>query len=224
MQALKASPEHEVSQEPEQEVIVEEPQPQNQGPRVYTVADFERWWARSEELNSILRRLPRDVIAAAGMENRREQLLERWEDLETPEIDESEVDEEMLGALMSWIRDSETLIHYIIYTRDITAEHGGEATANDTGVPTATASAPAAPSRPAPVVPSLQVINSMSEAIGVKEDWHWPWLEGWDDPEKRERILKPKKKKEKKLTFKRAATMGALGAGAVYVFARYLDE
>lgn len=223
MQALKASPEHEASQEAQEEVIVEEPQPQNQGPRVYTVAEFERWWARSEELNSILRRLPRDVISAAGMGNRRAQLLERWEDLETPEVDDIEVEEEVLGALLSWIRDSETLIHYIIYTRDLTSEHGGEATANDTGKETtATASAP--PSRPAPIVPATRIINSMSEAIGVQEDWHWPWIEGWDDPDKRKSIINPKKKKGKKLTMKRAATMGALGAGAVYVFSRYLDE
>lgn len=224
MEALKASPEYEAQEEAQ----VEDAQPPPEAaPRVHTIADFEQWWTRSEELDSILRRLPRDVVSAADMGNRRSQLLERWEDLETPEVNDEEVDEEVLGALLSWIRDSETLIHYIIYTRDVRRDHDQDgATANDTDIPTsASASAPTvdSPLR-APIQPSLSVVNTISEVPGVNENWRWPWITGWDDPDARNQILHPKKKKKAKLTVKRAATMGALGAGAVYVFSRYLDE
>lgn len=222
MEALKASPEHEV-QEDQEEAQMDEAQSEPAAPRVHTIVDFERWWTRSEELNSILRRLPRDVVTAASMGNRREQLLERWEDLETPDVEENEVDEEVLGALLSWIRDSETLIHYIIYTRDVRGDHSQEGTANDTEAPAA-ASAQAVPQRQPLITPSLNVISTIDDAPGVSEDWHWPWIAGWDDPDRRKQILNPKKKKKAPLTLKRAATMGALGAGAVYVFSRYLDE
>lgn len=223
MQALAASPEVIEDREEEKEVEMEESRRHEpESPRVYTIDEFERWWARSEELNSILRRLPHDVVAAAAMENRRAQLLERFEDLETPELDEEFVDEEMAGALQSWIRDSETLIHYIIYTRDVTRESTPDArTANDpveAGVPAGSAKPPA------PIRPALNVIRTLDDAPGVSDEWHWPWIDGWDDPDKRQQILNPKKKKGKKMSIKRAATMTALGAGAVYVFSRYLDE
>lgn len=223
MLALKADPNHKA--EPKVDDAAKK-SVKDEAPQVYTIDDFERWFVRSEELNSILRRLPLKVVSAAGMANRRDQLLETWEDLETPELDESEVDDDMMGDLLSWVKDSETLIHYIVYTRNTNGvpEVGGKesAKASNDGVPEASSLPPQTvepSSRPGP-----QVIASMSGAPGVTGQWHWPWIEGWDDLEKREGIINPKKAKPKKMSLKRAATMTALGAGAVYVMARYMDE
>ena len=168
--------------------------------------EFERFWARSEELNSVLRRLPRQAVLNAGMQHRREQLLERWGDLEAPGLVDDEIGSDMVGALRSWIHDSETLIRYIIFTTD-------------------TGTAPEKNSTPAnelPTAPRLAPVESLAQAPAVTEKWHWPWLEGWDDVKKRKRILNPKKKKESSL--RRKLMYGALGAGAVYIGAKYLDE
>lgn len=237
MQALKADPLYEQAEKAEQakEAEVEETveaeeatvTPEAEGPRAPTIDEFERWWTRSEELESILRRLPRDVVSAASMGNRREQLIERWEDLETPALDE-EVDEDMHGELMSWIRDSETLIHYIIYTRDVRGDDataGTESASNDTAASTeepVVAEAP--PAASASTQSSLRVIGSIDDAPGVSMDWKWPWIQGWDDPDRRKKILNPKSKKGKKMSLKRAATYSAIGAGAVFMISRYIDE
>lgn len=235
MQALKADPQYEDEKAEEAEVeeaveaeevtVTLEPE-EAVAP---TIDEFERWWVRSEELESIMRRLPRDVVSAASMGNRREQLLERWEDLETPTLDE-EVDEDMHGELMSWIRDSETLIHYIIYTRNTRGDNatsGPESASNDTATATtASADEPIVAEAPkaASAQSSLRVIDSIEEAPGVSVNWKWPWIQGWDDPEQRRRILNPKSKKGKKMSLKRAATYSAIGAGAVFMISRYIDE
>jgi len=177
---------------------------EEKGSSGYTPEQFERWWVRSEELRSVLQRLPRQAVINAGMQHRREQLLERWEDLETPGLDDDVIDTDMVGALRLWIHDSETLIRYIIFTGDTAADEGAE------------------PANELPTAPRLAVVDSLSDAPAVTEEWHWPWIKGWDDPVKRRRILNPKKKKETSL--KRKLFYGALGAGAVYIGARYLDE
>lgn len=236
MQALKADPQIEAEQAEQaevQEAVGSEEAtvtPEAEGPRAPTIDEFERWWTRSEELESILRRLPRDVVSAASMGNRREQLLERWEDLETPALDE-EVDEDMYGELMSWIRDSETLIHYIIYTRDVRGDDataGAESASNDTTTSTTSAEEPvvaeAPPAASVSTQSSLRVIGSIDDAPGVSMDWKWPWIQGWDDLDRRKKILNPKSKKGKKMSLKRAATYSAIGAGAVFMISRYIDE
>lgn len=231
MQALKADPQYEAEEAEVKEAVEAEEAtvtPEADEPRAPTIDEFERWWVRSEELESILRRLPRDVVSAASMGNRREQLLERWEDLETPTLDE-EVDEDMYGEMMSWIRDSETLIHYIIYTRDVRGDDataGTESASNDTTASTeepVVAEAPPATASTS-TQSSLRVIGSIDEAPGVSLNWKWPWIEGWDDPDQRNKILNPKSKKGKKMSLKRAATYSAIGAGAVFMISRYIDE
>ena len=174
----------------------------------YTPEEFERWWARSEELHSVLRRLPRQAVINSGMQRRREQLLERWEELDAPGLDDDEIGSDMVGALRSWIHDSETLVRYIIFT-------------GDTGTTAAAEGAPK-PANGLPSAPRLAPVESLANAPAVTEKWHWPWLKGWDDPAKRKLILHPRKKKETSL--KRKLLFGALGAGAIYVGAKYLDE
>ena len=78
------------------------------------------------------------------------------------------------------------------------------------------------PANELPSAPRFAPVESLADAPAVTDAWHWPWLKGWDDPVKRNRILNPKAKKETSL--RRKLMYGILGAGAVYVGARYLDE
>lgn len=174
---------------------------------VCTPEDFERWWARSEELHSVLTRLPSRLVVNAGMQHRCQTLLERWDDLEAPGLDDDEIDPNLVGALRSWIHDTEVLIRYIISTED-----------TGTGPTTAAAEVPAN----LPTAPRLATLETTEDAPAVTEQWHWPWIDGWDDPKKRKRILSPKEKKE--ISLKRKLIFAALGAGAIYAGAKYMDE
>lgn len=174
---------------------------------VCTPEDFERWWARSEELHSVLMRLPSRLVVNAGMQHRHQTLLERWDDLEAPGLDDSEIDPNLVGALRSWIHDTEVLIRYIISTED-----------TGTGPTTAAAEMPAN----LPSAPRFATVEDTEDAPAVTEKWHWPWIAGWDDAQKRKRLLNPKEKKE--ISFKRKLIFAALGASALYAGAKYLDE
>jgi hypothetical protein len=177
---------------------------------VVTPEDFERWWARSEELYDVLRRLPGRLVVKAGMQHRHQVLLERWGDLETPRLDDDEIDLNLVGALRSWIHDAEIFIRYIISTED-----------TGTGPTTAEAGGSQMPAN-MPTAPRLAPVETTELAPAVTQKWHWPWVEGWDDPKKRKHILSPKEKKETSL--KRRLIFAALGVGAVYAGAKYLDE
>lgn len=175
--------------------------------KVCTPEDFERWWARSEELHSVLMRLPGHLVVKAGMQHRHQTLLERWEDLEAPGLDEDEIDTHLVGTLRSWIHDAEILIRYIISTED-------------TGTGPTTAAAEMSANLPS--APRLAPVDTIDEAPAVTQTWHWPWIEGWDDKQKRKRILNPKEKGE--TSMKRKLIYAALGIGVVYAGAKYLDE
>lgn len=176
--------------------------------QVCTPEEFERWWARSEELHSVLMRLPSRLVIHAGMQHRMQVLLERWDDLEAPGLDD-DIDPDIVGGLRSWIHDTEIFLRYIISTED-----------TGTG-PTTAAAASAVPAN-LPTAPRLATVEDIGEAVAVTEAWHWPWIEGWDDPKKRRKILNPRDKKE--ISTKRKLVYAALGVGAFYVGSKYLEE
>jgi hypothetical protein len=98
------------------------------------------------------------------------------------------------------------LIRYIVFTGDTgTAAFEVNLSANEL-----------------PSAPRFDPVESLAQAPAVTDTWHWPWLKGWDDLAKRNRILHPKKKKETSL--RRKLMYGLFGAGAVYMGAKYLDE
>lgn len=182
-------------------------------PEGWTPESFERWWARSEELVSILRRLPGRIVAATGMGNRRLTLLDAHDELEQPGLT-AEIDDGAVGALRSWTKDAETLIHYIVTARDTGIGSSGSTTASNDPAPVSGNYLPSAP--------RLSPIDDLDDSPAVSQDWHWPWIEGWDDPKRRKGILHGKEKK--KMTKKRKMFLGALAVGAVYAGSKYLDE
>ena len=177
----------------------------------WTPEAFERWWARSEELVSILRRLPGRIVAATDMANRRLTLLDVHDELERPGL-AAEIDDGAVGALRSWIKDAETLIHYIVTARDTGIGSRSTTASNDP---------PPVSGNNLPSAPRLSPIDELDDSPAFSDDWHWPWIEGWDDPKKRKAILHGKEKK--KMTKKRKMFLGALAVGAVYAGAKYLD-
>ncbi len=175
-----------------------------QEPFACTPEEFERWWEKSQELFSVLRRLPRRLLSKTGMQSRQEQLLDRWEDLKAPTVLDDEIDVHMVGALRHWIHDSEILIRYIISSQEEASLADEMPAANLT------------------VAPRLAAVESMEKVPAVTPAWHWPWIEGWDNEKRRKRILGTREKKD--ISLKKKLMIAAFGVGAVYVGAKYLDE
>lgn len=71
---------------------------------------------------------------------------------------------------------------------------------------------PASPTTEAPVL-----VKELDDA----EDWHWPWIDGWDDPKKRKKILNPSGKEDSQV--KRVLIGGALLGGALYLGKRFME-
>jgi hypothetical protein len=157
--------------------------------------EYRVWLDRAGDLHEYLLRMPASVLEPAGMDGRHQQLLDRWEGLAPFDDD---VGEDELTQLRAWIHDSETLINYIVYERQ---------------PPGSTKKAVKKRARPQP-------IEALEEADGVQEDWHWPWIEGWDNPAKRDRILNPPKDKK---TLKKVLIVGGIATAAVIIGRRVFE-
>lgn len=158
--------------------------------------EYQGWWGRGMELHEYLLRMPQRILEPMQMDGQHQRLLNRWESLKDPES--KDIDEDDLARLRAWIRDSETLINYIVYER------------RPPGSTTPSTKKRARPTQ----------IQSIEDAVGVQEDWHWPWIEGWDDPAKRARILNPPKEKN---TLKKVLIVGGIATAAVIIGKKVLE-
>jgi hypothetical protein len=70
-----------------------------------------------------------------------------------------------------------------------------------------------------PSAPTTQVPVLVKD-VNVEEDWHWPWIDGWDNPKKRKRILNPSNKDDNQV--KRLLIGGAVIGGAYYIGKRFM--
>lgn len=71
---------------------------------------------------------------------------------------------------------------------------------------------PAAPTTQAPI---------LMKTLDEEEDWRWPWIDGWEDPKKRKKILNPSGKEQSQV--KKLLIGGALVGGALYFGKRYME-
>lgn len=70
-----------------------------------------------------------------------------------------------------------------------------------------------------PAAPITQVPVLVS---GIEdEEWQWPWIDGWDDPKKRKKILNPSGKEESQI--KRLLIGGAVLGGALFIGKRFME-
>jgi len=130
--------------------------------------EYKGWWVRGKEIHDYLLKMPKSVPEELGMGKLHTTLLRQWKagKVQDPSVVGEEVPAETLGALLMWIRQSETLIYYVTY-RD-----NGDAV-------------------PGPTTPGLLEVVPPPPPTG----WKWPWIPGWEDPSKRDLILNPKDSK-----------------------------
>lgn len=169
---------------------------QNGGAYAGVLEEYQGWWSRAGEIHEYLLRMPPRILEPMGMDGQHQSLLSRWDALESS--DSTDLDEDDLAKLRAWIRDSETLINYIVYERK---------------PPGSTTPSTKKRSRPTH-------IQSIEEAVGVQDDWHWPWIEGWDNPAKRERILHPPKEKN---MLRKVLIVGGIATAAVIIGRKVMD-
>lgn len=166
----------------------------------YTLEDYREWWAASVELHEYLTGMPPQMAERVRMGKQRTDLLESWLDLQPPDsLDE--VNEDTAADLQAWIHKAQTLIHFVVYRPEDTAEPEPEVQK--------------------PKFKKLELVDDVSEIPGEDPQWHWPWIEGWDNPAQREKILNPPKEAS---TAKKVLMIGAAAGVAIYVGKRMLSD
>lgn len=156
--------------------------------------EFERRWARSEELRDVLERLPGRLVLKSGMSGQRKKLLERWELVQLPGLDDDSPSSELLDTLRLWIRDAEALIRYIV-------QIGGGRKSGPTVAETNE------------VELRFELVGSVDEADAVTKRWHWPW-----EDKAVEKVAK------NKVDVARVAKYGAIGVGVLYAITKWVEE
>ncbi len=161
--------------------------------------EFGDRWERANELRSIVTRLPSQVVLKSGLSARRNHLLERWNELDTPNLDGTLPDGALEG-LNKWIHESEILISYIVNI--------GREAQNPKPSDGRVHSGPAVDEEELP-----QVIATINEVDWISDSWCWPW------PEKSLSMAIRKKWDKGKLI-----KFGAVGALGLMAIVTYLDE
>ena len=162
--------------------------------------EFGEAWERGEELRSVVTRLPGELVLKSGLSARRKSLLDRWDVLESPELDGS-LPDGAIETLGKWNHDAEVLISYVVRL--------GRQSREPYRAPDGRVySAPPTDPEELP-----QVIDSIDEAEFVDDDWCWPWPD-------RPAVVheKPKWDKGKLVKFGVVAGLG------VMALVTYLDE
>lgn len=150
--------------------------------------DYKGWWVQGNKLYDFLSRMPRHYAERVGLAESYDRLLSRWgAEVVPPNKLGTVVDDSVLGTLLLWTRQAETLIYYVTYQEQST--------------PT-----------PGPTTPGRLEIQ---DTLNTDDQWQWPWIEGWNNPAIRESIVNPSA--PKKWTAKRVLIVGAGVVGAVYV-------
>jgi len=72
-----------------------------------------------------------------------------------------------------------------------------------------------------PAVPTIQA-PILLKSFEQDEDWQWPWIDGWDDPKRRKKIMKPPGKEESQV--KRFLIGGAVIGGALLLGKKFMES
>lgn len=181
-------------------------------------ADFERAWSRSEKLYGSLSSFPKEKVLKSGMIAQRKKLLRRWDNLEVPGLNDDAPGHQVMEPLKKWIRDAEVMVRYI--GRSVTPSKAviqhQELMGAIEGVKQSVKALEASPdsresSSPFTNIDLPEPAITLSETEGVTDAWCWPW-------EEREEKAKSDK------TLKKLLTYGAIGAGALYFAAKWMEE
>jgi hypothetical protein len=154
-------------------------------------AMYAQGYARGQELQEYLVQLGDRIAAAFRRIEQRQDLLDRWEQLPAPDLVLPD-DEEALEEIDTWINDAEKLIQYIVYRQKSAQRQQA----------------------------SNEPIEDLDEAPGFEEKWRYPWIEGWNDPKQRAKLMKPKTQNP----YRKYIIGGALAAGVAYVGYQWMKE
>lgn len=153
-------------------------------------AFYAQAYDRGQELHEYIVQLGDRIAAAVRRIEQRQDLLDRWEELPAPDLVMPD-DEEAVSELEQWISDAERLIQYVVYRQKSAQQQGAP-----------------------------ELIEHLDEAPGYEESWRYPWIEGWNDPKQRAKMLKPKTENP----YRKYIIGGALAAGVAYVGYQWMKE
>jgi len=159
-------------------------------------SEFEALWNRSIELRDVLSKLPSETVLKSGLASRRNELIEKWDYLETPSMDSPLPSPEAVQKLIDWVENVETTIAYIIKIGKGKSKDNREKTAPD-------------------ITPDdyPEVIDSIDEADCISLKWCYPW-------DKKSKLAKseddPKKKKWSRIDIATYGTLAAVGGAAIF--------
>lgn len=148
-------------------------------------------YARGQELQDYLVQLGDRIAAAVRRIEVRQELLNRWGELPEPDL-VLPGDEEALDEVSRWVEDAEKLIQYIVYKEKSSKSQEK----------------------------SNAPIEDLDDAPGFDEDWRYPWIEGWNDPKKRAKLMKPTVDRP----YRKYIIGGALAAGVAYVGYQWMKD
>ncbi len=178
-----------------------------------TYDQYYQWWVQGTSLYRALASLPIEVVRDSGMQARHEMLIRRWADpantkngIRPPETLGQVVDPADLGNLLSWIKQAKTLIYYVAYD-------GEQAEGQGSHQRQYTQAGPATDNPP-------KVAKTVQQVPGYTQQWHWPWIEGWDDPAKRRKLMRANNPGN---GFKKMALFVGIGA-AVWAGTKFLKS
>lgn len=154
-------------------------------------AMYAQGYARGQELHEYLVQMGDRIAAAVRRIEQRQGLLDRWEEMPSPDLVMPD-DEEALDELDQWIADAEKLIQYIVYRQKNAQKQQA----------------------------SYEPIEDLDEALGYEENWRYPWIEGWNDPKQRAKLMKPKTQNP----YRKYIIGGALAAGVAYVGYQWMKD
>lgn len=164
------------------------------------IAEFNESWERANDLRSVVNRLPGELVLKSGISARRNNLIERWSEIDTPNLDGT-LPEGATAGLKKWCHDAEVIVSYVVQLRQ--ESRVADKKHSDGRVY-------AGPHVPAQELP--QVIDNFDETDGISDSWCWPW------ETKALAVSKKKKDALDRGDILKIAALGLLGTIAIIAF------
>jgi hypothetical protein len=154
---------------------------------------FSNLFERSSNLRDILSRLPGHLVLQSGLSAKRKELVDKWDQLESPGLD-GYVSAGAMSQLQKWIHDAEISIAYVIHLgkeeRDSGLDRAFAGNVDDD--------------------PEFELVDSIDELDFVSDKWCWPW----DSKRAKKKISKSGLDKKNLLKYGAFAGLGILAIAA----------
>lgn len=112
------------------------------------LSGFMDLWSRSEELLSVLKKLPAELVLKTGQSARRNSLISQWQDLESPGLDGS-IPDGASESVRAWNHCAESAIALIVNLAKDARESSSKI--------------------------NFQTLESIDDSSFISDAWCWPW-------------------------------------------------